>query len=248
MEEESRPEEQNAPQDEGEPEAPDESAYPPRTWRTCCLAPLIAVSAILLLTVAASLFSPQPRRPSFTQNQQTQAQDKEAGRRREAFVQFGKVYFAIAAGADKYNEAGFRELDKMARGSASLNNVHSTFAKAGEANAKAAEEFKAVSIPANLRSRSRLRQSLDTMSNAYGTRRRACETIAGWNGDVNDQATAQIYRSHADEINRLTLEGLRYLGEAADNNGLTREDVEKFLPAAGSTKAVTFGADAIAPR
>ena len=245
MEEENKPAERNAPQDEGEPEAPTESTYPPRTWRTCCLAPLIAVSAILLLTIAAGLFSPQPRRPGFIRNPQMQARDKEARQRREVFVQFGRTYFAIAARADKYNEAGFKALEKMARGNGSLSDVHSTFTRAGQANARAAEEFRSAKIPSNLRSRQKLRQSLDTMSRAYDARRHACETIAAWNGDTNDRATAQIYRSQAEEINRLTLEGLRYLGGAADDNGLTREDVDKFLPAA---RAKAFGADAIGMR
>jgi len=242
MEEENGAEEQNAPQDEGEPGAPSESAYPPRTWRTCCLAPLIAISAILLLTIGAGLFSPQARRPRSPQGAETRDRDKEARQRREAFVRFCRTYFTIAARADRYNEAGFRELEKMAKGNGSLGDIHLAFARAGEANAKAAEEFKSAEIPSNLRSKSKLRQSLDTMSNAYDARRRACKTIAAWNGDVNDRATGQIYRSQAEEVNRLTLEGLRHLGAAADDNGLTKEDVEKFLPAA---RAKTFGADAI---
>lgn len=216
-----------------------ESRYSRRTWLTCCIAPSLAIGAILVLTIVASLFSPR-QRVDLPTRREPPSTAPETQQRRDEFVKFGKEYFAIAARADKYNEEGFAQLDKFMRGHSTIGNVHDAFAKAAKANSKAAKEFKALNIPDNLISKDKLRQSLDIMSDAYEARRRACEILVGWNGDMRDQTTAQRYSVQAEEINRLTLEGLQLLGAAADDNGLTRDDVEKFLPKAANLLDTTL--------
>lgn len=203
-----------------------------RTWRACCLAPAIAVGVVLILTVMAGLFGPQPRQPQ-TRPPDVSVEDT----RRDVFIQFGKQYFAIAHRADTLNEAAFAQLEAFRRGDSSIGDARAAFRKAAEANARASAEFKRLSVPAALSSQSKLRQSLDTMSEAYDARRRACEIIAGWNGDLNDRTTLERYRQQVVEINRLTVEGLRRLGEASRDNGLTRDDSREFLPAAAVPKA-----------
>lgn len=216
-----------------------ESRYSRRTWLTCCVAPILALGALLVLTIAAGLFSPR-QRVDLPTRREPPSTSPEAQRRRDDFVKFGKEYFAIAARADKYNEAGFRQLNRFVRGNNTIGNVHDAFAEAAKANGKAAKEFKTLKIPDNLNSKDKLRQSLDIMSDAYEARRRACEILVSWNGDMRDETTAQRYSAQAQEINRLTLEGLRLLGAAADDNGLTRDDVEKFLPKAANLLDTTL--------
>ena len=228
-------EDENQPVEENEPEYGYGPTHSPRTWRTCCLAPAIAVGVILLLTVGAGLFSPQTR----LLRKQPGVQDKAMRERREAFIRFGRSYFAIARKADEFNEKGFRELDAVARGNGSIEDLHAAFRDAAEANGRAAAEFKMLIVPHTLQSRLKIRQSLNTMSMAYDARKRACEILVAWNGDTGDQATAEIYRRQVEEINRLTMEGLKYLGDAAGDNGLTRDDVQKFLPA-GFMKSDAF--------
>jgi len=215
---EERSEEPPAPEIERAP------AYSTKTLRACCLAPAIAVAAIFIFAVAAGLFSPRPRLPS---GQRPQAQDL---KRREAFVRFGREYFAIAARADEFNEKAFKELDALVRGNGSIGDVHTAFAEAGKANERASAEFKELAVPPELLSQSKVRQSLDVISEAYDLRRQACDTIIGWNGDIQDSATAEKYQQQAEEVNRLTMEGLRHLGNAAADNGITKDDARKFLP------------------
>lgn len=236
-----KPDEPEGPQEPVEPQSPEtpghpifgaefddqfQSAHSPRKWRSCCLAPLIAVFAILFFTAVAGLFSGRGR---YVQRSPQPARDPAMQARREAFTQFGKDYFAIARKADVYNEAAFGELDKMAKGSGSIKRVNAAFSKAGEANTKAAGEFEALQVPQSLLSREKIRQSRDSMSESYKARSRACDILANWNGDTNDKSVAGRYGNEVQEINRLTMDGLRYLGEAANDNGLSRDDLRRFL-------------------
>lgn len=234
--EENRPEEQKALR-------PDRPAYSTKTWRACCLAPTIAIAVIFVLTIAAGLYGPQPR---LLRRPQPPVQGEANQQRREAFVQFGKVFFATAARADRLNQAAFQELNAYTRGSGSIEGVHAIFAKASSANSRAAAEFRKLAIPSGLQSQPKLRRSLDMMSESYNARRQACETILGWNGDLQDRVTADRYRQQAYEINQLTMQGLRLLGEAADDNGLTKDDSEKFIPPS-TTKVGIFDAGAMLP-
>ena len=229
---ENRSEQERAPEIEQGP------MHSTRTWRACCLGPAIAVAAVLVLTIAAGLFSPRPR---LQKTRQAGTGGRVAQQRRGEFVEFGKAYFAVARDADRFNEAAFGELDALTQGGGSIEQVRAAFRKAADADARASAEFEALPVPPNLLSRSKLRLSLDTMSKAYDARRRACETLATWNGDVNDRRTAETYRVQSEEVNRLTLEGLRHLGAAAADNELTTDDAGKFLPAS-STKAGDFDA------
>jgi hypothetical protein len=223
------------------------SRYSRKTWLACCLAPLLAISAVLILTIAAGLFSPKPQTDFPTRSKTPESIEDQ--KRREAFVNFGKEYFAIAARADKHNEAGFKELEKLSQGHGSIKDVHNAFAIAAKANAKAAKEFRSLKIPPNLRSKDKLRQSLDTMAKAYEARMQACQIITKWNGNVNDRVTAKKYQAKATEINNLTFESLRLLGIAANDNGLTQDDVEKFLPKAeGFIDAIPFSVWKISAR
>lgn len=246
MEEESKPEEQKEPEPAPEPAETPRPEYGPAysrtTWRACCLAPAIAVAALLILTVAAGLFSPRPRLPGI---QQPGATDKATLARREAFVRFGREYFTIAAKADNLSEAAFSQTDAFVRRNGSLDEVHAAFLKAGQANAEASKAFENLAVPQELLSQSKVMNSLDATSKSYELRSRACRTMVDWNGDVKDHATAEKYRQQADEINRLTIEGLHKLGEAARDNGLTDEDARKFLPTQESLKASLFDGTAI---
>lgn len=208
---------------------------------------MLAFAVLLILAVSAGLFSPRPR---FPETREPAVQDKAAQERREAFIKFGQNYFAIAQKADRVNEQAFERLESMTRGSGSIQDVHAAFRKAAEANRAASAEFKALQVPMNLQSQSKLRQSLDTMSKAYDARGLACDILVEWNGDMNDRATAERYGRQVEEINRLTLEGLGYLREAADDNKLTKEDAQEFLPADVSCDSYemrdgAFRADAI---
>ena len=242
MEEQNRPDQGREPEDIYKLEPENVFTHSRRTWRACCLAPTIAAVVILLLAVGAGLLGPRPRLPQ-TAEQPVRGEASED--RREAFMDFGKTYFAVAQRADKVSEQAFKELDALAQGGGSIEDVHAVFRNAADANEKASEEFKALPVPPTLLSQSKVRQSLDVMSEAYDARRRACEIIIAWDGDINDRSVAESYGRQAERINRLTLEGLRHLGAAAKDNGLTKEDAEKFLPAASLLKAREFRVDAI---
>lgn len=243
-ERESRENREGEPMYEGGPVNPYESAHNPRTWRACCLAPIIAIIALLVLSIGAGLYSPQPR---FPQNNEPAADDPESLARRESFVGLGQSFFGIADRADKYNETAFQELDAFIRDNSTIDRVNASFAEAGIANTKAAEEYKALQIPENLLDQDGLRKSLDSMSESYNARRRACDILSTWNGDLEDEETANRYQKEVRDINRLTMDGLRQLGEAATTNGLTQEDVERFLPA-NTLRLDLFAGDAILPR
>ncbi len=228
--EENRPGEQERQEIEYRP------THSRRTWRACCLAPMLAVAALLILTVGAGLFGPGARLPQIGEQE---VGDEAAQKRRETFVEFGRDYFAIVQKADRINEQAFSELQSLVQGSGSIEDMHAAFRKAADANSRASAELRALPVPQGLLSQSKLRQSVDMMSKAYAARKLACEVLAEWNGDVDDQVTAERYRRHVAEVNQLTTEGLRRLGEAAKDNGLTREDAEKFVP------ATAFRADVI---
>ena len=237
-----KPDEPEGPQEPREPQSPEtpghpifgaefdeqfQSAHSPRKWKSCCLAPIIAVFAILIFTAVAGVFSGQGR---YVQHSPQLANDPAMQARREVFTQFGKDYFAIARKADVYNEAAFGELDKMPKGNGSIKRVNDAFSKAGAANKKAAEEYNALRIPQGLLSREYIRKSIDSMSASYEARSRACNILANWNGDTNDKSVAGRYGNEVQKINSLTMDGLRYLGEAANDNGLSRDDLRRFLP------------------
>lgn len=198
-----------------------------RTWRACCVAPIMATVILLVLAVTASLYDRRTPGPS-----PSPSPSEANNARREDFIRFGKQYFAIAERADKVNERAFAEIERMAQGESSIEAVHEAFSAAAQANGQAAREYKELEIPDSLTSRSKISQSLDIISQAYDHRRRACEIVVGWNGDPQDSETAERYRVEAETVNRLTREALQHLGEAATANGVTREDVQRFVPSA----------------
>lgn len=227
MDDQNTPERRDIP--ENQPDFGDRSEYSRTTWRACCMAPSIAIGVLLILTLGVGLLSTRgTRQPANRTNTRASASPEV----RQAFIGFGKQYFAIADRADNQNEAAFKVLRSYAGGNNSIEEVHSAFRTATDGNRRASQEFKALRVPQQCTSREKMQRSLDTISRAYDARRRACETIVGWNGDANDQATADRYRKQAEEVNTLTREGLTYLGEAASENGLTADDVKKFLPSA----------------
>ncbi|MHB1000618.1 MAG: hypothetical protein ACYC27_15365 [Armatimonadota bacterium] len=218
---------QNDQQPEVNPPAP-ESTYSSRKWRACCLAPTLALGVLLILTLGASLFSPRTRLPNFNPAPNGNANDPA---KRQAFIQFGKDYFAVAKKADEPSEAAFKEMDAFVKGNSSIDNVHASFIEAAAANARASDEFRTISIPNNLSSQDKLRKSLDSISNSYDIRREACEILAVWNGDVRDSATSRKYTELSKQINDSTRESLRNMMEAARDNGLTMDDIKEFAPA-----------------
>ena len=205
-----------------EPSRP-ESAIRPRTWKACCLVPALAIGGVLLIVAGASLFSSRPalRRPSPAVSDT-----------RKDFVQFGKQFFAISQKADVVSENAFKVLQSEIRNKVSIEKVHSAFRRASDANRQASGEFKVLAIPPSLRSQSKLRQSVDTMSRSYYARKLACDILAAWDGNLDDQQTADNYRRQVEDINRLTQEGLSYLADAANDNGITQDDAKRFLPGA----------------
>ena len=226
--EENRPEAQR-------PENRYRPTHSPRTWRACCLVPTIAVALVLIVAFSASLLSPVTR---FARSTRTAPDGETAVGNRQAFIRFGRGYFAVADKADRESERAFKMLESTVKGTGSLNQVHDAFRKAAEANAQASEEFRALEVPSSLESQSKIRKSLGLLSDAYDGRRRICEMMASWNGDVDDRELTARYRTAAEDVNRLTIEGLKYLGEAAGDNQLTREDVEKFVPPAPTSAAM----------
>lgn len=222
---------------------PEGPAYSGGPWRACCLTSALAAIAILILTIGAGLFSPESplRGPP--------GDGDEANReRREAFVRFGREFFAITAEADTASEDAFRRLDAYFHGVGSIEDVHAAFREAADANRAASDGFGELSVPPELVSGEKIRQSLDTMSESYDTRRQACGTILAWDGDINDRATAERYRRQAEEISRLTTQGLNQLGEASRDNGLPNQDVRRFLPSRDRLGAGLFDVTAFPPR
>lgn len=226
--EENRPEAQR-PEDRYRP------THSPRTWRACCLAPTIAAALVLIVVFSASLLSPVTR---FARGTRTAPDSGVSEENRHAFIEFGRGYFAVADRADRVSERAFKMLESMTKGNGSLEQVHRAFRTAAEANAQASEQFRALDVPSGLESQSKIRKSLALLADAYDGRRRICEMMASWNGDMNDKELAARYRAAAEDVNRLTMEGLRYLGEAAGDNQLTREDVEQFVPPAPTSAAM----------
>ena len=207
-----------------------------RKWTACCLAPMLAAGAILLIVAGASLYNSHPslRKPAA----QTTAN-------REEFVRFGRAFFAITTRADKASEQAFKTLQTMVNGNGSIEEVHSAFRTASTANRRASDEFKVLDIPPSLQSQSKLSQSTDTMSKSYYARKVACDILVDWNGDLNDQEIADKYRRQVQDINHLTQEGLSQLADAARDNGVTENDVRKFLPSAIFSEVNPFAAHKI---
>jgi hypothetical protein len=211
-------------QDQNTPNQPEHS---PRTWRACCLVPMLAAALVLIIVIGASLHSPMGRKLG---DKAAPSTDAATQARREAFIQFGKDYFAIAIKADEVNRVAFDTLQAMVQGGGSLDQVHGAFRKAADANARAATDLKALPIPTSLRSQDKLRQSIDSISRSFAMRHDVCLLLVQWNGDTKDQATAMQYNAMGEKINKLTEDGLNYLGEAAKDNELTSDDVRKFVP------------------
>lgn len=216
------------------------SAYTRRTWRSCCLAPAIAVAVIFLLTVVAGLFGPEPRKGT-SPAERPAADGKSSLERRQAFVRFGKQYFAIARKTDDLNEKAFVELERLGRGQGSPAKVKAAFRGAADANRLAAAQYKTLAVPAVLLAQEKCQDAMNTMSDAFEARRRACEIVVRWTDDTESQTLAGQYARHADEVNRLTAAGLAALGAAAEANGVTEDDVRRFLPASGGRRATQFG-------
>lgn len=219
--------------DENTPDVQDQNSrnqpeHSPRTWRACCLAPTLALALILIISIGASLYSPVTRKLGGKTAQPTDAATQAL---RDAFVEFGKKYFAIALKADRVNRVAFDALQAKVQGGGTLDQVHSAFRKAADANAQAAAELDALTIPTSLRSQDKLRLSIDSISQSFAMRHDVCMLLVQWNGDTKDQATADRYNSMGEKINKLTEDGLTYLGEAAKDNQLTSDDVRKFVPA-----------------
>lgn len=217
--------EENKPGEQDQNTAP-QPEHSPRSWRSCCLAPALALGMILLIGAAAYLFSPAHRGVTGGPSS-----DPVVQARRDAFVEFGKQYFAMADRADNANQAAFNALQAMTQPTGSIDAVHTAFQTASDANAQAASGFRTLNIPSNLVSQDKLQHSLDVVAQSYDKRREACDLMVVWNGDVNDKATSDKYNALAGDINRLTQDGMNSLGEAARDNQLTEDDVKKFLPA-----------------
>jgi hypothetical protein len=211
-------------QDQNTPNQPEHS---PKIWRACCLVPTLAAALVLIIAIGASLHSPMSRGLG---NKPAQPADASTQARREAFIGFGKKYFAIAMKADEVNRVAFDTLQAMVQGGGTLDQVHSAFRRAAGANARAAAELNALGIPASLKSQDKLKRSIDSISQSFAVRHDVCVLLVQWNGDTKDQATASRYNSMGEKINKLTEDGLNYLGEAAKDNQLTSDDVRRFVP------------------
>ena len=209
------------------------SRYSTRTWRGCCIVPILAVLGVLLLTFAAGLFNrpaptPQPGGTTPSTGQ------------REAFVAFGKQFFAIAQAADQTNEQGFRELEKFSRQQGNAAGVKSAFRKAVLANHEAAQKYRNLRVPSGLAAQDKLRLAVAKIGQSFTAREQACEAIIRWADKPNDQDIAQEYAGHAQDVNTLTQDGLQAFAEAAKANGVTDKDVREFLPQNVQQKATQF--------
>ena len=214
------------------------SEHSPRTWRACCLAPTIAAALVLILALGTGMLGTKAR---FAGGRRDDGSNPVIEQRRAAFIRLGQSCFEIADRADQASEKAFSRLESMVRGEGSLDDVHRAFREASKANGRASAEFSRLSVPPELISGSKIRKSLDTLSQAYDGRRKICDMLVTWDGDVNNKTVVARYQSAAEDVNRLTAEGLQYLGEAAGDNELTREDVEKFAPPSPETAGL-FGA------
>ena len=211
------------------------SRYTTRRWTGCCIVPILAVLAVLLLTFGAGLFNrpaltPQPRDTAGPETSQ-----------RQAFIAFGKQFFAIAQAADKKNELGFREMEKFSQRQGDASGMKSAFRKAVLANHEAAEKYRSLRIPSGLAARDKLRVAVARIGQSFTAREQACETIIRWADKPNDQVIAQEYAGHAQDVNTLTREGLEAFADAAKANGLTDQDAREFLPDSVEHKATQFG-------
>jgi hypothetical protein len=231
MMDENRPEGQNL-DERFRPE------HSPRTWRACCLAPTVAAALVLILAFGAGLLGPRTR---FAAGRKDEEQRPDVEQRRQAFIELGQSCFEIADRADQTSEKAFGALERMVRKEGSLDQVHQAFKDASAANGRASTQFRSLPISPVLVSESKIRKSLDTLSQAYDGRRRICDMLVAWDGNVENRTVIARYQTEAEDVNRLTTEGLKYLGEAAGDNELTREDIEKFAPPAPETAGL-FGA------
>lgn len=210
------------------------SRHSTRAWRACCLVPMLVLVALLIFSIAASLYSGRGR------NESPRGRGPDV--RKQDFIDFGKAYFAIAYKADKSSKAAFDELRSLGEGKGSIERVHDAFRQAAVANGKAAEEFRMLDIPQTLTSQSDLNESVNVMSQAYTAKQEACEVILSWNGDENDRTVADKYMSKVHEIHQLSDEGLRHLVQAANDNGLTRDDIREFAPKAAESAKLSSAA------
>ncbi len=209
------------------------SQYSTRTWRGCCIVPIIASVALLILTFTAGLFD----RPIRTDQTPERAA---ASPHRQEFIEFGKAFFAIAQTADEVNEQGFRELDKFSRERGNASGVKSVFRRAAAANQEAARNYRNLRIPLSLDAQTECREAVSKVGQSFTARQNACEIIVRWADDPNNQEIAQEYARYASDVNTLTQEGLAAFAEAAKANGVTEEDARQFLPEAIGQKVMRF--------
>lgn len=210
-----------------------QSRYSTRTWKGCCVVPLVVTIGLLLLTFGAGLFDRPARTPSAPGTPPDSRNPQE-------FIRFGKAFFAIAQGADKLNEQGFKELDKFTRHQRNAAGLKSAFRKASLANHEAAAGYRRLEIPDSLAAQDKCRLAVDRIGESFRARERACETIIRWADDSNNQDIAREYAKHATNINTLTQEGLAAFAEAAQANEVTGEDAREFLPEAIRQKVTQF--------
>lgn len=206
-----------------------------RAWRACCLVPTLAVFAILVFAVLASLNSTidrTARKKATTATPQT----------RQEFMQFGRQYIGIAKGADGPSRDAFRILMAMRAGDASTENMHTAFKKASDANGRASEAFGSLDVPDGLVSRDLLISSARSMSKSYAARKRACDVLAAWNGDPNDKNTIRKYEREAKAIQTNADEGLRNFIQGATDNGLSENDMKDLVQAQESMGLPKIGA------
>ncbi|GEM_PF-5061791 len=209
------------------------SRYTTRTWKGCCVVPIVAVIGLLVISFSAGLFDRPVRAPNPADTTQTSPN-------RQEFIAFGKQFFAIAQSADELNEQGFAELERFSRQEGSAESVKGAFRKAAVANHEAAERYKKLAIPTNLAARDKLQVAIEKISQSFTARERACGTIIRWADDPQNQEIAREYAQVAESVNTLTQEGLRSFAEAAEANGVTSEDAREFLPESVQQKASQF--------
>ncbi|MDI6828820.1 MAG: hypothetical protein QME62_10080 [Armatimonadota bacterium] len=194
-------------------------------WRACIIVPIAAVLAILILTVVASVFGPPPN-----VNDRSPQTSHAVLERRQAFIEFGQKFFEIALKADQVNENAFAELGKLSRGEGDLSRIQRAFLDASVANKNASSEYKAIVIPNVLVSKNLIRKAANTMSDAYAARSRTCDIVVLWTSSPSNKDIARDYSYQVARINELTMESLRMLAAAAEDNGLTTADLRQFLP------------------
>jgi len=211
-----------------------QSSYSTRTWRGCCVVPVVSIVAILVLALAAGLFDRPTNRPDSPGTAQT-------SKNRLQFIEFGQTFFAIAQTADKINEQAFEELDKFTRQQRSARSLKSAFARASMANRRAAEKYKNLDVPSALSAQKKCREAVDKIAESFTARRNACEAVIQWADDPNDKQIAQRYARHAQDVTTLTQAGLTAFADAAKRNGVTDQDAHEFLPQALQQSMSQFG-------